>query len=255
MGRNFYAIHQSATCLSGEELQRYLDGASNLQERHRVEHHMLDCPLCSDAVEGFETAGQAQVHQIEDFSSFKKKLPLTEGANIRQLTPARFALRAAAAVALLIVAAWGFNNLTGGASSDELYRQGYSTYPVDIPYERRGDGDLNFYFAAALADYDSGRFAQSIPKFLEALKEEPDNHACHFFAGVALLETARWNEAIEHFSSAEKIGGGYSEKVKWYLAMANLKAGKTAEAKTLLQNIVAAGKFKAEDARKLLLKM
>lgn len=41
-------------CRSLDELLRYRDGTLTMEERHRVEEHLLDCPLCSDALEGLQ---------------------------------------------------------------------------------------------------------------------------------------------------------------------------------------------------------
>ena len=64
-------IFMPSQCLAGEEVKAYLDGSISEEGRRRVENHLLDCPLCSDAVEGFELVDTAEVGMVEDFSSFK----------------------------------------------------------------------------------------------------------------------------------------------------------------------------------------
>lgn len=43
-------------CRTLDELLRYRDGSLTTEEKHRVEEHLLDCPLCSDALEGLQRA-------------------------------------------------------------------------------------------------------------------------------------------------------------------------------------------------------
>ena len=46
-------LFSSSKCLGQDEIQKYLKEQLTNQERFRVENHLLDCPLCTDAVEGF----------------------------------------------------------------------------------------------------------------------------------------------------------------------------------------------------------
>jgi hypothetical protein len=41
-------------CLTQEQIFRYIDGTLQPSEMHAVEKHLLDCPFCSDAVEGLQ---------------------------------------------------------------------------------------------------------------------------------------------------------------------------------------------------------
>ena len=41
-------------CLSREEITEYLTGSLTETKRFEIENHLLDCPLCSDAVDGKE---------------------------------------------------------------------------------------------------------------------------------------------------------------------------------------------------------
>ncbi len=45
-------IFQSSTCLTQDELIRYHQNKMSESEKHLVEHHLTDCELCSEALEG-----------------------------------------------------------------------------------------------------------------------------------------------------------------------------------------------------------
>jgi hypothetical protein len=47
-----YPLLPEDKCLTEEQLFAYIDGRLPDAERHLAEKHMLDCPLCSDALEG-----------------------------------------------------------------------------------------------------------------------------------------------------------------------------------------------------------
>ncbi len=42
-----------STCLTGDELELYHNDQLSQQEKHRVEQHLVDCALCSEALAGF----------------------------------------------------------------------------------------------------------------------------------------------------------------------------------------------------------
>lgn len=53
------------TCIPAEMLWDYLDGKLSAKQQHRVEVHLLDCPMCTDALEGFKLSGnRAKVTQL-----------------------------------------------------------------------------------------------------------------------------------------------------------------------------------------------
>ena len=49
-----HTIYSPTDCLSEKMLFDYIDNKLNQKERHIVEKHLLDCEMCSDALEGLE---------------------------------------------------------------------------------------------------------------------------------------------------------------------------------------------------------
>ena len=118
---------------------------------------MLDDPLFSEAMEGYQEMGVSAIPTFENFSEFKKKLPaLDEGAKIIQLTPAQKFLRVAAVAAVLLLGIIGYNTLQS-PTPDSLYSDFYTHYENDISLTRRGPNDgLNKDFKKALGQYAVG---------------------------------------------------------------------------------------------------
>jgi hypothetical protein len=255
-GNILHKLYETSPCLSEQEVRDYLAGKSSGAGLHRVENHLLDCPLCSDAVDGAELAGLSALPVLENFSSFKKKLPELQEAKIRRLTPGKILARAAAIAAVVVLGAVAYLNLGQAPSGEKLYAQYYSFYENDIPLTRSGDtAALNPAFSTALNDYSSRRFSQSIANFEKAIEEEPDNDAAYFFAGMACLEAKEWDKACQHLDGARKSGGAYASKAAWYLALAYLKIGKREEAKQVLEEFAKNGGSKAGEAQALMAKI
>jgi tetratricopeptide (TPR) repeat protein len=234
-----------------EEMTAYVNGLADSQLVRKVENHLLDCPLCSDAVEGLESnrAASRAFQSLEDFSSFKKKLPgANREAKMYQLVPRRAMLSAAASIALLVAAYFAFFSTP---SPDSLYTQFYTPYENDIPVATRNAAmsvNSNSPFYSGLDRYDHRNFIESIPYFEQALQEQPDSEAAHFFAGMAYLETAQWDKAVTHFDKAVFLRGNYANQATWFMALTYLKKGEKGKAIEMLDVLIAKGGFKEEQA-------
>ncbi|MGD0710579.1 MAG: zf-HC2 domain-containing protein [Bacteroidales bacterium] len=101
-------IFSDTDCLSPEILSAYADGKLNADERYRVERHLIDCELCSDALEGLSLLKN------------KTKLPklftginstIDKRVNKKEARVFRFDFRMRLAVAALIIVVLGFTFL------------------------------------------------------------------------------------------------------------------------------------------------
>lgn len=102
----FDHTHTDRSHLSEEDLYRYLEGTPAREERKRLEAHLKDCELCSDMLEGFESAGGVQ--------AFRRDMEVLR-ATIREKTQVRkkkailfdqpFSVRTVVALAACLLAA------------------------------------------------------------------------------------------------------------------------------------------------------
>lgn len=247
-------IFKPSHCLGQEEVRHYLDGRLSKEGLRRVEHHLLDCPLCSDAVDGFESAGVQRNFAFEDFPSFQKKMPGQSSAIVRPLIPGGFFRQAVAIAALLVVGLVAYFSLSGSPSGDKLYSQYYAAYENDIPINTRQPGldrPISPVFERALNAYADKQFEASIPLFEETLKLQPDNEPVRFFAGMACLETAQFEKAAWYFEPVAHDSGVYSAKAAWHLILIDLKKGEKESAKARLDEFIQSGGFNLEEAKEL----
>lgn len=264
MDGNLHRLTFSPTaCVSQEELRQYLAGSMDRAGTRRVEDHLLDCPLCSDAVDGFEASGELQLaDDLEDFDSFRKKLPVAGTAKLRRLNPARaFWMRAAAVAAILVAGVFAYSsffaNTASTASGPQLYAQFYTYYKNDIPMNLRRPGvsDVDPNFAQAIVAYNDHNFNSANMLFERALHNQPDNEAAKFFGGLTKLETNDPAKASELLVAVANGGGAYAKKASWYLILCDLKAGKVDEARTKLDKFIAEGQIMIFEAKALREKM
>ena len=231
-----------------DELSAYLNGNAPSDVQRKVEHAMIDDPLYSDAIEGYQEMGLAAVPQLESFADFKKKLPLQEAKVIR-LRPMQKLMRVAAVAAVLLISVFAYNSLQS-PTPDTLFTDYYTHYENDISLTRRGDADgLNKDFKAALFSYAGSDFKAAMPMFEKALGAEPNNDAAHFFHGMACLKTEKYSEAVKHFGS---VKSNYGRKAQWYAILATLKSGDVEKTIGKLNDFTKAKGYKSAEAKALL---
>ncbi len=232
-----------------------MQGASPAGECRRVETHLTDCPLCSDALEGFQENPVAKLVPVS-FTDFKKQAGLpTQEAKIRQLTPRSVAVRLAAAAAILLFGWLGWKNWVQTPSSEQLYASFYQPYENDISLNQRdtqSGTELNTYFRQALVRYADHRFAESLPFFDNALQAEPGNDAAHFFAGMAHMELGQCDQALPHFEVVKNSPSLYARKAGWYAILAKIKVGEEESARADLEKFVESGGYNAAQANELM---
>jgi len=250
-------ILRPTACVSQGELRQYLSGSISREGLRRVEDHLLDCPLCSDAVDGFEESGEHHSDELEDFDAFRKKLPAPSTGRVRLLQPGGYLRQAVAVAAMLVVGAVAYFSFSKSPTGPELYAKYYNAYENDIPVSLRRPGlsDVDPNFAQALTAYSERKFSQANMLFERAIQQQPDNEAAKFFAGLSYLEVNQTDKASAYLSTVANGTGVYSKKAAWYLIMCDLKSDNKASAKARLDKFVQTGEImvlEAKDLRKKL---
>lgn len=106
-----HTIYSLGDCLSEKMLFDYIDNKLSHKERHIVEKHLLDCEMCSDALEGLEmVSDRNRISLIKEainkrISESRKKEAVVVSFNYKM------AFSIAATIALLIVGVFFFNKI------------------------------------------------------------------------------------------------------------------------------------------------
>ncbi|MBR9920421.1 MAG: hypothetical protein GYB31_06240 [Bacteroidetes bacterium] len=219
-------IFQEHNCLTQIELKAYLEGTLNNKDRFRVENHLLDCPLCSDAVEGFGLSHTQAPQKVKAFNP----------------NPYRW-LRTAAAVLLVAVSLLSLRYFFS-SNENRLYEAYYEAYPNELKQDlRSGDSEgqkvqAPEYIVKAFEAYDNGDFAESARLFSEERTSDNYSAIAHFYGGIAALEAGDTPKAIQLLRAAGQKGLLYETEARWYLALALLKEGKMEEASSILNQFI-----------------
>lgn len=219
-------IFQPSNCVSEADIQAYLLGKLKDADRFRIENHLLDCPLCSDAVDGY---------------SFMQALPAKQTPITRSLPW----LQVAAGFLLLSVASFlvwhQLNN-----SSNNLYASYFESYKSEVNLQIRSiqpgevvpvEGTRKF-FNEAIEAYERSDFETSIIAFDQYLNERPQDALAHFYLGMAYLEVDQPEQALASLQASRETDTLYFEEASWYIALAHIRMNNNDQAKTELQRLL-----------------
>lgn len=119
---------KNGSCLNREEMLRYLGGELGHRDQHRIENHLLECELCSDAMMGLEEMKDRSFFPglDEQIKSGIEMMTAQEDTKVRVLFPWRMA----AAFALILVSSLVLFLIIPKKTEQELFTQEYKPYPA-----------------------------------------------------------------------------------------------------------------------------
>jgi anti-sigma-K factor RskA len=155
----------------------------------------------------------------------------------------RWALAAAAAVALLLAATWFFRQPSG-----PLYEQ-YAGRHAPLALVGRGAGDD----AAAQAEsaFNQKNYAAALAALDRLLAAQPAHSTAQLYRGICLLELRRPAEARAALSALAAGTSALRADAQWYVALAFLQEKNMGECRAALRQI-APGEAHYEEAARLL---
>ena len=219
---------------------QYLREELDEADRYRIENHLLDCPLCSDAVEGyanlhnFEEDGQLDTLQ-QAFPTASPPLEVVKKPTVtrRRLFPA---VAAAASVLLLISAIWLYWQ---SGTSERLYQAYHESFlPENLAAIRSVEENTNTNaFKEGLEAYQQGAYLQSIPLLEDHLMAHSEDVQATLLLGLAYLENGQALEAAEKLEIVRLNSTDYYEDASWYASLAHIKAGQLEEAREILMDL------------------
>ncbi len=230
-------IFENSSCLTSDELKAYLQETMDEEQRYRAENHLLDCPLCTAAVEGF--ANQYDFDKDKQLEELQERFS-PPAAKARP--PRRFSLfnRIAAALLLLVVSLAAL--LYWQSQSSERLYQAYFQQPdselLASVRSANAGSPLHPDFDKAMQLFNDQRYKESTAYFRDYLNSQPENAAVNFYAGVALLESGEAAAAAEQLETARINSEQFYEEASWYLALAHIRMEEPREARTVLKELL-----------------
>lgn len=239
------ALFQDSECLTRQQVLNYLEDRLTPKEQHEIEKHLLECPLCSDAVEGAETHPddykallEETDHLIGDSYSQKKTILFN-----------RAPLFAAAAVVL--IGLFGVLKYTQKPLNQVIYQKYFEPYPNTIPlirsYQKTSPllQGLQFY---SLNDYHN-----ALPLLLKASESDNDSLTGSFYAGLSAQALDRFEEAMPLLRKvSNNPASPYTQPAKWYLGLIRLRQENLDEAVQIFSELSQEKGIYQSDSKRIL---
>lgn len=120
--------------------------------------------------------------------------------------------------------------ISRNTSQNEIYQRFYTTYQINgIAREASLSADQTL--ASAMREYDNKDYAAALSLFQKVIDADRNNVVGHFYAGVSLQETGKYNKAISEYQEviAQK-DNLFVEQAQWFVALCFLKTNEEEKA-------------------------
>ncbi len=239
-------IFEKTGCLSKEELLAYAGRSIEPSLRHQIEKHLIDCPLCSEAVDGLGESGMPV--SINTLDTINLKIQKRISVPLKKKTHWSYYY---AVAAVLLIGFMSILVLTKKNPNETLYTAYYEPYPNAFPLVR---GEIEGgTIEEAMTFYEKGEFDKALPIYNNILIKEPDNHIICLYKGISLLETGNIETAIDIFQIIiDRKDPQLDETAKWYAALAYLKKNDMAVSKKYFNELIQENSYYKEKAQQVM---
>jgi tetratricopeptide (TPR) repeat protein len=231
------------SCLGEEELMLFYSGGLPEARMDAIRDHLVACAACRSL------AGEAR--------EFLELRTAPTPARLWHLLP-RLA-KLAAALVLAAAGGWavwaalrGPSPPAGGQWKDlAIARAEYAEldFRGEAPAPPPGSPPT---FVEAMKPYTRGDDSAAEAALARYLAARPEDHEAHFYRGVSLLLLGRRDEAVAELETARRSDEEWvRDEGAWYLALARLRGGDAPAAAAALDELLARGKRRQDDARRL----
>ncbi|MCI0613670.1 zf-HC2 domain-containing protein, partial [bacterium] len=145
-------IFAPSRCLSAEQLIGYCENKLPAQDRIAVEKHLVNCEICSDAVEGLASSTNVDKsrHAIGSLNRELHKR-YSKAPSEKRTTRIYYAIAALVVIGLISIISLSQKN----HSHKSLFVENFKPYPNIIPLVRGEEGDS--LLQGAMVEYERGR--------------------------------------------------------------------------------------------------
>jgi tetratricopeptide (TPR) repeat protein len=223
----FSDIFHNTPCLTLDQLTAYAGNRISAQERIEIEKHLLDCALCSDALEGLELFGNKDSIK-EQVEVLNKEIHNYSISRRSHRINRKFYCSFAALFVLALVSV--IYLLNKKPSYEPLFAEYFRPYPNMIPLVRGEEsaGKLE----SAMIEYERENYKECLRILNNLLDRKPDNDTVNFYIGISSLCLNDPTSAISYLQKVtDNKKSDLIDQAAWYIGLAYLKEKKIEAAK------------------------
>ena len=248
-------LHATRPCLSVDEINRYLEEKLTEEERFDVENHLLDCELCSAAVEGYSQAGikapKVDTNELRNkITTAVQKSPASTSAT--KVVPQRRNFNWAVAAGLIFLLGIASYIFFQSQSEQSLFASYYQPYDKAFLATRSNNEQGNKSLTDGLNAYQNKEFDKSLTLLEQAREADPENGVIALYAGMAAMEATEYQRAANLLSEARINHLPSYATATWYLALNYLAQKDYPSCRNMLKQLGPNDSPYYRDAQKLL---
>lgn len=192
-------------------------------------------------------------NNLQQISLNAQSIMKTEQSFITKFKKNRIIISAIAASLLIILAITSL--MPGKSSHNELYQKFYSTYQTS-GINRSSELSADKTMAIALVNFDNRQYDTSINLLKKVIDTDQNNMVGHFYYGMALQETKKYQDAIAQYQTVIKNNNNlFIDQAYWYIGLCYLKTNENKKAYNFFKNIADKNGFYSSSAQIILQKM
>lgn len=240
-------LFATTACISKEMLLQYVDGQLSKSATRMVEAHLIDCAFCDAALEGIQAVGtkkfEAMLETVSQrIETQQTSTPTTEEKDnviefrpqvmppVAQKSSKRFMPMMSIAASIILIAVLAIMFM-GGNTATSIADQNFEKIVMGT---RTLEGPAETLMKEAQAAYKDGNVQEAAATFARVGTAEAT-----FNAGNCYYQLGQYELAAAQFKTGTLQQSTLQEKSTYYLALTYLKMDRVADAKTVLEGIVA----------------
>ena len=226
------SIFKQTDCLTGEQIRDYVNQSMTPAEKRHVQNHLLQCPICSDAVEGAEAYAGEYAKMVAE-----SKRRLKFGTKSRKVVWMYRASWVAAAAIVMFFLLNVQEYFLPSSPYEALYQQYFEPYPNMVPLVRGNQSDNQLQYA--MFAYEAEAYEKSLIHLKTILDAHPDSSIVQLYTGICLLSQNEIKEALDVLKPLRNDESDpYQVQALWYTALALMKHMRIAESESILLQLV-----------------
>jgi cytochrome c-type biogenesis protein CcmH/NrfG len=203
------AFFDTRPCLKKAEVKAYVNGSLPQEKRMAIENHLLDCPLCDTAIEGYRL--QSQQYQKT------------------ALSPRTLLIVAILILLGILLFAYLF---WPKPTTEHLFQAYYQTPQPTLQRDNE-----NAEKAIIISAFNNKDYQSALQQITTDLKEKEDDQELLYIGGIAALEMNQSTLAVRYLQKAIDLQGRYTDQATWYLGLLYVQNDELEKATATLQSL------------------
>jgi hypothetical protein len=244
-----------------EDLESYIHSELSNEELASFEAELTSNQKLMDEIELIKNIdlalSETDVMQLRDnlqgIASEIAANKQTERSFTGKFKAKRFVLSTVAASLILLLGITGI--MSRQSSQNDIYQKFYNKYEA-TGIVRSANLTANKTLAEALQKFENQDYNAAIDLFSEVITKDQNNMVGHFYTGVSLQETGKYQNAIKEYETVIVDKDNlFTEQAEWYIGLCYLQTNENKKAYKQLKKIAKNDGFYQQKAQSILSKI